>query len=237
MKTSKILISGLVAGFCALAVPVQAATVSLGFGGAPIGAQTGAGYSFSSSSTYSTGGNLYLHDDSGGQRSVTFAQVAGGLFDARSVDMSGIQRLFLSGPNRPPANDPTNFGPSTPLGFNNFQWLGYRNGAVVASDTGSLTSGSMINYLFSAAFTGLQSLQLNFLAPGVSYTVAISGIFGPSGPNQAYCQDYCGSLTIDNLVLADAKVSLVPLPATGMLLFGALGFGAFAGKRRKSARA
>lgn len=203
----------------------QAATVSLQFSGAPTGAQIESGYSYVNGAAYNLGGGLLLHDDSGGQSSATFTPVSGGFFDAKSVDMWGIQRLFVTGVQSP-----------SQLFFNNFQWSGYRNGALVASDTGSLSGGSIANYLFNASFTGLSYLRLNLLAPGIQYTVPFTDLFIPSQAGQAYCVAYCSSVSIDNLVLSDAVPAAVPLPAGFALLLGALGFGTFVGRRRSSGK-
>lgn len=209
--------------FSLISFAAVASTVTLKFDGPPIGAQVESGVSFTNGSAYSSGGSLYLHDDSGGQLSSMFQLVTGGVFDALSVDMSGIQRLMVS----------SRIGP-LPKAFNNFRWTGYRNGVEVARAVGSLTGGSIVNYLFSAAFTGLTSLQISFTGPTWPHTLLWPGMSLPTGPGQAWCDTYCGSLTIDNLRLApqDMDVSVVPLPGGFWLLAGALGFGAFVTRRR-----
>jgi hypothetical protein len=205
--------------------PAQASTVTLLFNGPPTGAQTENGYSFVNSSSYSAGGTLDLHDDSGGLQSTSFARTAGGYFNALSVDMRGYQRLFVTGAT--PSAAPSK------LAFNNYQWNGYRNGTLMASASGSLGGGSMVNYLFDQTFSGLSTLQLNLLAPGMRVSIAISGLFGPSGPNQPYCQDYCTWVSIDNLKLNAVQLSPVPLPAGFGLLASVLGVGAVAARWRK----
>lgn len=206
--------------------PASAATVTLLFDGPPIGAQSESGYSFINSSSYSAGGTLDLHDDSGGLQSTDFTRTAGGYFNALSVDMRGYQRLFMTGAT--PGAAPRK------LAFNNYQWNGYRNGSLMASASGSLSGGSLVNYLFDQTFSGLSSLQLNLLAPGMRFSIAISGLFAPSGPGRAYCQDYCGSISIDNLALSAVQISPVPLPAGFVLLASVLGIGAAgAGWRRR----
>lgn len=221
MKTIGVLFAWLL---MALA-PAQASTVTLLFDAPPSGAQVESGFGFTNSSSYSVGGTLDLHDDAGGLQTTSFSRVAGGYFDALSVDMLGYQRLFMTGA--------TVDSDSTPLAFDNFQWNGYRDGTLMASDQGSLAGGSMVSYLFDSAFSGLSSLELTLLAPGMRFTYAITGLFGPTGANQPYCQDYCASVSIDNLALSVVPVAPVPLPAGFGLLASALGLGAVAGRWRR----
>lgn len=178
---------------------------------------TESGYTYQNSAAYGSSGVLQMTSD-GGQTSATFMKSAGGYFDASTVDMAGTQRVM-------------NNGGQTPA-YDNYTWNGYRDGQLVASDSGSLNNwNSFSSYSFSGAFAGLSKLELVLNDPNYRHQVIIPGFF-VAGPNVPYCDTWCSGIAIDNLVLNDA-ISPVPLPGGLALMGSALGLGWVVTRRRK----
>lgn len=182
------------------------------------------GYTYLNNSSYSSGGNLLLHDDILGLQSTTFSRVGGGSFNSTSVKMSGFNRAYVSGTQaeRDKITDTrsveySNWVTSTQPIFNNFTWNGYQNGSLVASFTGNISSQQFQLFQFGSGFTNLTSLELVYHIPngvliGYPYTIPA---------NTVWCHEWCGDIVIDDLSLSE-----VPLPASlPLLAVGLLGLG------------
>ncbi len=201
------------------------------------GPATSNGFIYDYSTTYLGGNYLYLHSDSGILTS-TIRAISGTTFTAKSIDVWGALRIFMSGSGPRPADDnsqayfqwaTSGIEPVATLTF-----TGVRNGATVATQSigptqTQFTSDSVIPKLkklrLSSGFSHIDQLILTVNNP-------ISGpywndLYDPFGPNTVWCNDWCASYRVDNL-----KVSAVPLPASGLLLIGAIA-GLFGIKRRR----
>ncbi|NOD82761.1 VPLPA-CTERM sorting domain-containing protein [Ruegeria sp. HKCCD6119] len=183
---------------------------------------TSQGFTFDYAAVYSFGNYINLHDDSG-VLSTTIKPVNGGRFTVQTADILGASLAYTTGSGPAPAygtaayNQWLTGGPTT---FPTVTFSGLRNGAVVASQTFGNTP--LATFGFSNAFTAIDALLLTYNSP--------SQIRHPfvTTPNTAWCSQYCGEIWVDNLVVAP-----VPLPASGLLLIGAV-LGLFGYRRLKT---
>ncbi|WP_425078620.1 VPLPA-CTERM sorting domain-containing protein [Ruegeria denitrificans] len=183
---------------------------------------TSQGFTFEWAEVYTYGNYINLHDDSG-VLSTTIKPVNGGKFTVQTADILGGSRAYTTGSGPAPAHGTAAYnqwltgGPTT---FPTVTFSGLRNGSVVASQTFGNTP--LATFGFSSAFTAIDALLLTYNSP--------SQIRHPfvTTPNTAWCSQYCGEIWVDNLVVAP-----VPLPASGLLLIGAV-LGLFGYRRLKT---
>ncbi|MCA0905313.1 hypothetical protein LCM27_02760 [Ruegeria marisrubri] len=183
---------------------------------------TSQGFTFDYAPVYNFGNQINLHDDNGVLSTVVQA-VNGTKFTAQSVDLSGLSRVFKTGS-----------GPAPALGTQAYnQWLkagtatvptltfsGLLNGATVATQT--FGPSALNTFGLSSGFTAIDQLLITLNVPN-----AVKLPFG-LGSNTVWCDQWCGEFNVDNL-----QVAPVPLPASGLLLFGAV-LGLFGYRRLKA---
>ncbi|WP_170343684.1 VPLPA-CTERM sorting domain-containing protein [Ruegeria atlantica] len=180
------------------------------------------GFTFNYADVYTFGNYINFHDDSG-VLSTTIKPVIGGKFTVQTVDLQGWSRAFTTGSGPAPAfgtagyNQWLSAGPST---FPTLTFSGLLNGSVVASQT--FGPMALTTLSFSSAFTAIDALLVTYNSPSPLRSQLITT------PNTAWCIDYCGEMWVDNLVVAP-----VPLPASGLLLIGAV-LGLFGYRRLKT---
>ncbi|WP_299642892.1 VPLPA-CTERM sorting domain-containing protein [uncultured Ruegeria sp.] len=190
--------------------------------GSNINQGTSQGYAFNYATVYNFGNFINLHDDNG-VLSTTITPVDGKRFAAHTVDLVGWSLAYTTGSGPAPT-----FGTSAyyqwltggPAAFPTLTFSGLRNGAVVASQTFAPMALSTVG--LNGAFSAIDALQITFNSPA-----PIWGIY-PTTPNTAWCSQWCGEFHVDNLVVAP-----VPLPASGLLLIGAV-LGLFGYRRLKT---
>ncbi len=185
------------------------------------------GFLYDASFTYLNGNYLDLHSDSGILTS-TIRAASGATFSPKSADVWGSLQIFKSGPGPRPLDD---------TGAAYYQWAmagiapvatltftGIKNGVTVATQSIGPTDTTPSNFgiptlkplTFASGFRNIDSLVLTVNDPlqGLPFW---NDIGDPFGPNTVWCNDWCTSFRVDNMLVAP-----VPLPASGLLLIGGL---------------
>ena len=202
---------------------------------------TSDGFSYQFSDVYLFGNYLNLHDDSGILTS-DIKPTDGSYFTPKSIDTSGYSKIYRSGPGPALTRGDPGFdawatagtAPTPTLTF-----TGLRNGAAVATQSigANYVLGPSQAMAFSAAFAGIDTLQLSvgIPVPAGTPTDVLNG--GAVGANSLWCDEWCAEFFVDNLVahtnVVPPTASAVPLPASVLLLGTALlGAGALRLRRR-----
>ncbi|WP_210092643.1 VPLPA-CTERM sorting domain-containing protein [Ruegeria sp. HKCCSP346] len=183
---------------------------------------TSQGFTFDYASVYNFGNFINFHDDSG-VLTTTIKPVNGGKFTVQTVDLQGWSRAYTTGAGPAPAHGTPEYYQWLTGGATIFPTLtfsGLLNGTVVANQTFGPMAWTTLS--FSSAFTAIDSLLVTYNVP-----TSLKHQFVTT-PNTAWCQQYCGEFHVDNLVVAP-----VPLPASGLLLIGAV-LGLFGYRRLKT---
>ena len=202
-----------------LASAASATTITFDYGGPSSDTHIGGftyqgtsqGFSFQYEAVYALGPYLNFHDDSG-LLSSTIQAVNGSKFDVLSMDLRGISRVQKTGAGpKPVYGTPehkqwlnSGVAPDPTLTF-----TGLVNGTAVASQTFGPTALSTVN--FSSAFKAIDQLLIKLNIPTDIKFIE------QAGSDTAWCPSWCANFIVDNVTVAP-----VPLPASGLLLFGAL---------------
>jgi hypothetical protein len=193
------------------------------------------GFRFTTSSFYPDDGVLTLTDD-GGPLESTIERRRGGSFTPISIELSAFAPIYRTGTGTPP--DPKDksayaawakFGDG-PLPL--ISLLGLRGDRSVEVMKIDAPVGGITSIFFGEAFRDILALSLSITLPdeledddsGGKRHYQFNELTGLKSPGKAWCYEYCIELRADNLVV-DAPAE-VPLPASGLMLAGALaGFG------------
>lgn len=173
------------------------------------------GFSYIFSDLYLFGNYLSLHDD-GGVTTTSINQQDGNAFTPVSVDLLGFSNIYTTGSG--PKTDPSWYtaGIAPPLALSFQGVIGNQVVATHLVSTSNMYSTNWGTTTFSSAFAGIDQLVLSLLVPAS----APRDNYGITTPGQVWCLDWCGEYRVDNLVVS--QVAAVPLPASGLLLLGAM---------------
>lgn len=175
------------------------------------------GFLYDFNFAYLAGDHISLHDDSGLTSSAIRRQ-DGAKFTPTSVDLLGLSRIYKTGSGPNTDNSWYTAGTVPPLTLSFFGVLGNQVVATQSVSTFNRLSTDWATTAFSSAFTGIDQLVLSLQLP--TNPIKFDGFPPGIGSDQVWCFEWCGEYRVDNLVVS--QVAPVPLPASGLLLLGAM---------------
>jgi hypothetical protein len=214
------------------------------------------GFTYQDSTAYNDGSFMvYMHDDGPGATSTTFQSVHGLRFDARKALLGGYSKVYRTSPDPYPIylgdyedrwKATASWERHVKVAYDNIQWLGYRDGQVVAQAT--TLAERLDKYKFGKQFRNLDALVANLLVPEGAFP---TGGGGPDTSDTLWCFDtWCGGILLSQLTLktrgramglatAASKDTATPAPvpvppALALLASGLLVLGGLSLKKRTS---
>lgn len=180
------------------------------------------GFSYHNSDVHAVPGVVYLHDDGGISRSA-IRRTSRDPFSIAAIDVFADSRINVSGDGPAPeysSPDYSAWANSAVLNDPIFKVVAFRDRVVSGVMKFSATDGWNTLRL-GAGFQNIDKLVAKLSVPGGTETYT----FGePSGPNQAWCDEWCADFQIDNLVMSapaaassETAVTAVPVPASALM--------------------
>ncbi|PZQ99237.1 MAG: hypothetical protein DI533_00585 [Cereibacter sphaeroides] len=182
------------------------------------------GFSYGNSGSYS-GSEIDLHDDFGGLRTTTLQRVDGKAFSVKSLQVDLYSRIYSASTD---AAEAPFFDYATPLDLlqATVTFLG-EGGSLGSYDLYSVKKPS----LWLSGLSNVTQVIFSYFVPK-SYATYFEG--EGASPGEEFCNEWCGDLIVSELVVDAPGLASVPLPASGLLLAGALAAGAAGLRRRRS---